>query len=279
MTENDKSHLELYLQDELETMRQAFQIRLGQLEKRYQRQLVMEQRKNLKPQSVHRKIKPISPYQTNSSKRRNSWHSYIPSEQELDKLAQPDEPRSESSLGIDSDHSMDGSDAEGWDEMDSDEEMKGKVVLCDNRGSFLNDLPESLRHESEHPIPPKHSSTPTGKNGGLKGGSRLWTEGSAGDIDNPQLSLVNTEVNKEETVIIDEEAKLIIQKKMEEYREKMMRYFQEKSEAQISIIEQKYQKQMNEVKRQFKEKSSEKMSHLTTRIKDLETMLDVQTLV
>lgn len=284
-TENDKSQLEMYLQDELETMRQAFQIRLGQMEKRYQRQLV-EQKKHLAlnaPAStvLVKKSSSISPHQTNSSKRRNSWHSYIPSEQELDKLAQPDEPRSGSSMGIDSDHSVEGSDTEfqteEWTESDTTRRntFNGGYSSVD---SGFNELPESMRGQQSGQEQPIYS-TPTKTKEGLKGGARSWNEGTKEGIEFPHLSPVNGELSKDEVGAIDEESKKLIQHKIDEYRKKMMRYFQEKSEAQISIIEEKYQKQMDEVKRKYDEKATEKLSHLTTRIKGLENMLDVQTLV
>ena len=281
VTDADKSTLERYLQDELETMRQAFQIRLGQLEKRYQRQLVMEQQRNLA--SSHsggvalrgRRRRLLSADQTNSSQRRNSWHSYIPSEQELEKLAQPDEPRSGSSLGIDSDHSVDDSDIEPWSEDETRE----------------NELPESLREQvrtanglSNNPSPaiPIYS-TPKKAREGLKGGAKSWQEEESQEkgnvFESPQLSPVSSDLGKDEPSSIDQDAKKMIQSKMDEYREKMTKYFQEKSEAQISLIEEKYQKQIDEVKKKYNDEATEKVSHLTTRIKDLENRLDVQTMV
>lgn len=300
-------------------MRQAFQIRLGQLERRYQRQLVMEQRKNqANPNSssssaaVLRKRKSLLSHAT---QRRNSWHSYISSEQELDKLALPDEPRSGSSLGIDSDHSVEGSDAEDWgpegEEGEGEKhsnngikpssEKKKNVSIVEphdsSADSSLNELPESLRDHQSRSFTANsngrtgngadngpHYSTPKKQKEGLKGGAKSWKEEESPPRGNeqpeePHLSPVNNELNKEEADSIDESAKKLIHHKMQEYRDKMMKYFQEKSEARICVIEEKYQKQIDEVRRKYNNQATEKLSHLTTRIKDLENMLDVQTLV
>ncbi len=269
VTDADKSTLERYLQDELETMRQAFQIRLGQLEKRYQRQLVMEQKRNSQnPQGGvalrSRRRQLPSADQTNSSQRRNSWHSYIPSEQELEKLAQPDEPRSGSSLGIDSDHSVDDSDIEPW--------------------GVEEDAKETNQNEQSNAVPVPNGpvySTPNKSREGLKGGAKSWDEEGeekGNVVDSPQLSPINSDLGKDASSI-DKDSKKLIHRKIDEYRGKMMKYFQEKSEAQISVIEEKYQQQIDEVRKKYDERASEKMTHLTTRIKDLENMLDVQTMV
>ena len=288
--------------------------------------------------------------QTNSSVRRNSWHSYIPSEQELDKLAEPDGPRSGSSLGIDSDHSVDGSDIEVW-ETDDDEETKAETAkksvriagVEGTKGPEARDpqthdntystprsardppttkatysTPRSTKDSSPPAVHGDHTystprsawtstngtvtggeatysiprsardihgnvpmySTPTKAKVGLKGGAKSWRdESTETTLDSPKLSPVSNELSQDDSIAIDDDAKALIQIKLDEYRGKMMKYFQEKSEAQISVIEEKYQKQMAEVRRKYNNEASEKVSHLTTRIKDLENMLDVQTLV
>lgn len=306
----DKSLLEQYLQEQLETMRQAFQIRLGQLEKRYKKQLIVEQQRSVAhhhvqdqqvaeqatPSSVgvRRRKGPHSGNHTYSSKRRNSWHSYISSEQELDKLALPDDPRSESSLGIDSDHyATEESDIEvepmlpGEEESTENDEqnMKENKKKSDSSSSkaYLNDLPESVRGEvNQQPEGPIYAQ-PKKQKEGLKGGNRSWREGSKDKEikkNTPQLPYANEDVSKEEDgPPIDDEAKRLIQKKIEEYRANMIQYFQERSEEQICTIEEKYLRQMDEMKKKYDRRASEKLSHLTSRIKDLESLLDVQTLV
>lgn len=285
-------------------MRQAFQIRLAQLEKRYKKQLIVEQQRNVaqhhiqdrrvtehaQPSSagLRRRSGPHSGRHSYSSKRRNSWHSYITSEQELDKLALPDEPRSESSLGIDSDHyATEESDIEmepGEDESANKkmEEQSKKEDSSFSKAAYLNELPESTRGELDQQLEEPMYAKPRKHNEGLKGGSRSWREGSQENERKniPQLQHVNEDLNREEDgPPIDDEAKRLIQKKIEEYRGKMTQYFQEKSEAQICTIEEKYLKQMDEMKKKYDRKASEKLSHLTDRIKDLENLLDVQTLV
>lgn len=297
-------------------MRQAFQIRLSQLEKRYQRQLILEQSKHqqspLSGAVVRRRdlcsssssASSISQNHHSSSdngRRRNSWHSYIASSEELEKLAEPDvvvmpTTGSEGEGGDASDVMVDSSDQGSVSSCSSEsseedisavpattvggggERRKGRSIKFAGEGesgdSHVNELPESHRDHSKGLI----HSTPNKE--GLKGGSKSWKEESSDYEEIPQLSPISDELNAEEVgASIDEEARRLIQHKIREYREKMMKYFQEKSEAQISVIEKKYKKQMDEVKRRYSEKATEKMSHLTTRIKDLETRLDVQTLV
>jgi len=60
----DKLQLEQYSQEDLETMQQVFQIRLGQWERCYQKQLVMEQQKNLGMLSQRHTTSALSPSQT-----------------------------------------------------------------------------------------------------------------------------------------------------------------------------------------------------------------------
>ena len=45
------------------------------------------------------------------------------------------------------------------------------------------------------------------------------------------------------------------------------------------MIEQQYEAQMSEVEHRYQSRATEKLSRLETRVKDLEKMLDVQTLV
>ncbi len=348
----EKSLLEKYLQDELETMRQAFQIRLGQLEKRYKKQLISEQQRKTpkKRLSGEQSANPSSSSSTsevvrrrhpnpqaisggsqvNASKRRNSWHSYITSEQELEKLALPDDPRSGSSLGIDSDHYItDDSDMEAEPVLPGEGNNDCKESNEVNRKQsssnyYFSDAPEGnkmvennqrLHHQYHHhhrqqqqqqQQQPNHIYAQPRKmrvrvadgwsqqsqghykqprkypKEGLKGGDRSWREGSGEKEtgNEPHLPPMSDDLSREEDNIpVDDEAKILIQKKIEEYREKMMQYFQEKSEAQICNIEERYLKQMDEMKKKYDWRASQKVSHLTSRIKDLENMLDVQTLV
>jgi len=347
----DKPLLEKYLQDELETMRQAFQIRLGQLEKRYKKQLIAEQQRSVVARSKkhageqaskeagppmsssgdvqRRPPNPHTSSHVNSSKRRNSWHSYISSEQELEKLALPDDPRSDSSLGIDSDHYItDDSDIEGESMLPEEEGNYNGSSNCSSRGIGSNEIdgnhsgskyyfssPQesnmvSMNNHQQQPLQQNHVYAHPRKvhveghsshhhyhrhghiykqprrypKEGLKGGDRSWRESSgeketSGNV--PHLPhMMNEDLGKDdENIPIDDDAKKLIQKKIEEYRENMMQYFQEKSEAQICTIEERYLKQMDQMRRKYDQRASEKVSHLTNRIKDLENMLDVQTLV
>lgn len=235
-----KSQLEQYLQDELDTMRQAFQIRLNQLEKRYQRQLVLEQQRSTANGVIQlkNKVNPVSSSQ--QSTRRRSWHSGMPS-QDRDDFVSP-EQWTVSPLAFESDASIDETDP----------------VQRRSRPNQFVGLTNGQRGEL---------------NEGLKGGARSWREDS--DEHSPRLSPVKEDEVAES---LTEDAKILIQEKTRQYREKMLKYFKEKSEAQIASIEKHYEAQMGEVERKCEERATERLVHLESRIKDLETML-VQTLV
>ena len=223
-------------------MRQAFQIRLHQLEKRYQRQLILEQQRNTANGVVQlkSKVNPLSPpSQQSTSTRRRSWHSGM-SSQETDDFISPDQ-WTVSPLALESDSNIDDTDL---------------VERRSGQNMFMG-LTNGQRELNE----------------GLKGGARSWREES--DEHSPRMSPVKEEEVGES---LTEDAKILIQEKTRQYREKMLKYFKEKSEAQIASIEKHYQAQMGEVERKCEERATERLVHLESRIKDLETML-VQTLV
>ncbi len=267
-----------------------------------------------------RRKNSLSSDQTFSSQRRNSWHSYISSEDELDKLAQPDNPRSRSSLGVDSDQGLGISDAEEWNENEMAENRKKKKnkgvriardaydIHDDSVDSCLDELHEDSKQKQHQKQPLPLSLSPgrqeilakpmrSKEEAGLKGGARSWKDESSprpSSVDVPQLSPDHNEL-KDETAV-DRVAKELIQHKIEEYRHKMMKYFQEKSEAQITVIEEKYQKQIDEVRRKYCERaggvmavaspspspssSSSHHGHRTPRNScDESNSVDVQTLV
>ena len=276
--ELEKSVLEQYLQEELETMRTAFQIRLSQIEKRYQRQLILEQQRNRQSPLLVRN--PLVPQQRQTNTRRNSWHSCIPGNQDHDGLVMP-EVRSGSSQGFDSDFSIDGSDVES-DVIPVDRVSRRKKAVQFSLGG-----PDMYEHDSS-PGPADHArsfnrhanstSAITAKKAkeGLKGGNGSWGEGTQ-DQDSPRMSpLADLDDEKAQ---LSAEARDVIQQKIHQYREKMGKYFQEKSEAQIAVIEKQYLVHMDEFKRQCSEREDEKVNHLENRIKDLENMLEVRTLV
>ena len=288
--ETSQSQLEAYMQEELEIMRTAFQIRLGQLEKRYQKKLILEQQKNVtthqQQQQQQQQQQPASstatatatataktenPLFQNATNRRNSWHSYMPSEQEMEELTQQVQEgvglggtRSGSSLGFDSDFSIDESDYEQDEQSD-----------VESKSSHSELLSEQVIYA--RPNKPKE---------GLKGGARMWKEeegGGTGEKSSPRLSPVNSFYEEEQDpsdVSLTEDSKLIIEQKIRDYRAKMMQYFKEKSEARVASIEQHYQRQMSEVERKYHDRAYEKVAHLQTRIKHLEHRnYEVQTLV
>ena len=261
-------------------MRTAFQIRLSQIEKRYQRQLVLEQQKNRQsPLLVRNPLVP--PQQRHQNTRRNSWHSCIPGNEDLDGLVIP-EVRSGSSQGFDSDFSVEGSDVE------SDIVPVNRITRKKKAVQFSMGGPDVYEHDSspgpadDSPVKGhrafsklSHSIQSKSKEG-LKGGNGSWVDGCQ-EQESPRLSpLAELEDDK---ALLSNEARGVIQKKIKEYRQKMGKYFQEKSEAQIAVIEKEYLVHMNEYRRQCSEREVEKVSHLENRIKDLENLLEVQTLV
>lgn len=247
------SELERYLQDELETMRQAFQIRLSQLEKRYQRQLILEQKRggacsqqspthSSQVQLRAKRGNATTPHRT--SGRRNSWHSAL-SDQEMGGLVGGLGKRSDSTQSLDSDCSV--------DDIITPKQQRG--------------IPDE--YTCSHG---RDGSEPTCKPG-LKGGASRWQEGGAGS---PRLSPMRAMEGEEN---LPGEARQLIQSKMAEYRDKMMIYFKERSEARMVAMEAEYQTQMSEVERQANQRASHHLVDMERRLKDLESRMDVQTLV
>ena len=267
MNDLDKSLLEQYMQEELETMRQAFQIRLGQLEKRYKKQLIMEHQRSVAKQSnqnakvvtpaVPSKVKCRTRHNSHAGshtyirKRRNSWHSYISSEQELDKLALPDDPHSESSVDIDSDQYI----TEG-----SDREMEPGLSTEDTSATGKRKVEQSKQEKSDSSSSSLYVQ-PMTRSHELKGKGKLGTEGCKENT--MQLS----PSKEEHCPPVDDKVKMLIQKKIEEYREKM-HLFQEQSEAQICIMERNYLRKMYELKKSNR-----------TAANNISGLFDVRTLV
>lgn len=278
---NQKTQLDRYLQDELETMQTAFQIRLAQLEKRYQRQLVLEQKRNAAAAlassqvQLRRNANPLHPQASLTSQRRRSWHSELQANQEMDELVDSEDRRAGSALGVESDCSA------GDSDMEHEEAGQRRVGFAgyNNEGAEASrNIPPVLwnvRPSTQARPPPSHHSTP--KQNGLKGGTRSWQDESE-NSSSPRLSPVRG-FCEDEDESLTEEAKALIQERIREYREKMMQYFKERSEARIASIEKKYQVHMTEVERQYEAKASQKVGQLESRIKDLEYMLEVQTMV
>ena len=269
-SEVEKSQLEDYLQNELETIRQTFQIRLNQVEKRYQRQLELEKQKNTtspKGSSQHLDL---------LRQRRNSWHSYIPADQDLDRFAEV-EKRSGSAL--------DGGESEVESEI-SMVEREGNTShtqtgpdLYEHDSAVVDKLPESLRDASL----PIHS-TPVKTNEGLKGGANNWLDdkgqvNSEPSSDKDMYDFDYEDMSGGTGYSVHKDSHLLVQQKVKEYRERMLKHFREKSEAQIAAIEREYQGQINEVQRKCQNNATEKVVRLQSRIKHLENRLEVQTLV
>ena len=255
-----RSQLERYLQEELDTMRHAFQIRLSQLEKRYQRQLILEQRKGgatrSHAQSDQVQLRPVRGDATTprrNSRRRNSWHTAL-QEQELDAAVAGMPSRSDSTHTLDSDCGVSESDD----------------IIAKRQGGIPDEFSSAVDAEGRGSA---QASQP-----GLKGGASGWREvgvGPGGVV--PRLSPTRAEEEGEEG--LTEESRRLIHSKMTEYRDKMTRHFREQSEARIAAMEVQYQGQMGELERLAEERASQRLVAMEKRLKDLESRLEVQTLV
>ena len=196
------------------------------------------------------------------------------------------EVRSGSSQGFDSDFSVDGSDVESDIVPVERVSRKKKAVQFSLGGPDMYehdsspgpaDNAKGLNHHASSKL--SHSSSVPAKKTkeGLKGGNGAWRELGPPDQESPRMSPL-ADID-DEKALLSEEAREVIQQKIHQYREKMGKYFQEKSEAQIAVIEKQYLVHMDEFKRQCSEREEEKVNHLENRIKDLENMLEVRTLV
>ena len=194
-------------------MRQAFQIRLAQLEKRYQRQLRMEQQRNTTsggggatmsiPIDVHQKRRSLR------LSRRSSWHSCVSDSDTED--PEPEQiQRCGSSQGFDSDCNGE-SDYELIDQ--SDERFKSHDPYS-GRGSQGTSKPlqRALSLDVNH--------TARSNIEGLKGGSRTWNvEPGNGARARPGASPVQNPVREE----------AIVNEGVSEHRERILQYFQQVS--------------------------------------------------
>ena len=135
-------------------MRQAFQIRLAQLEKRYQRRLVMEQQRN--SQHSNHKATPQPQNQTGTLQRRRSWHG-----------SQEDAAMSNNSVSVG---------------------INKEVKRCLN-GDVDSDIDSPLAA-----VDTNNELHPPKVKGGLKGGSSLWRErcGEEVKVKAPNLSPTRT---------------------------------------------------------------------------------------
>ena len=255
-------------------MRQAFQIRLSQLEKRYQRQLMIEQQKNstnagiLMPINVQLRARRK---RVNSQQRRSSWHSCV-SDSETEESTEHI-PRCGSSQGFDSDCTLDDSDVEltPVDQSDDEAMYRSHDPYSDVGVGFT---------EGQGVMSSRHLDMMSGDHtNGLMGGMRTWEEETGnGAQASPRLPVVQDSVVQEDGSL-SPSAKSLIQQRVTEQRAKILHYFQQVSEAKIAAIERQYEAQMSEVEKRCQSQATEKMSVLETRVKDLEKMLDVETLV
>lgn len=192
-------------------MRRAFQIRLAQLEKRYQRQLRMEQQRHSSgavPSGVQ--LRPEST-RGNLRNRRSSWHSCMSDSETEDPILPGQIQRCGSSQGFESDCSMEESDVE-WSP--TDQSVK-RVVSRDGVG--VQPSPKLLRTQSL-------SVSPQVSEGGLKGGTRMWNveQGNgarAGPVLSPDILVEEGTLPPGTTALVNE--------RVSEHKAKILHYLQQ----------------------------------------------------
>lgn len=238
-----KSQVDRYLQEELETMRQAFQIRLAQLEKRYQRRLVQEQKRNSQHHTLQSQCHTPQP-NTSTLQRRRSWHGPNGDEEGVPPKLQM---CTTTSAG-------------------AGKEVK-QCLSGDSESDIDSPLP-TLNGNNE-PNPPKVK-------GGLKGGSNQWRERCGEESHVPNLSPTRT---LEQCNELSEATRQMINQRLHEYHVRMTQHFNEKAEAKVAAIELEYQHQLCEIQRQCQGRSSQRTMRMGTRVKDLEVTPRAHTLV
>ena len=216
-------------------MRSAFQIRLAQLEKRYQRQLKAAQQQLRNSTggvagSLALGVQLRSPgHRGNPRHRRSSWHSCLSDSDAED--VEPDQiQRSGSSQGFDSDCNMEESDSEAIGQSD-----KGVVSRDPHKlqglamSGKLRENVTPLRLQRTQSLGVQHAL------GGLKGGTRMWNfEVGNGARAGPQLPSVQATVEEEGEGEgergregLPPGARAPVDEGVGEHRTKLLQYFQQ----------------------------------------------------
>ena len=217
-----QSEIDRYLQGELETMRRAFQIRLAQLEKRYQRQLrLLQQRRNSASgplPSIPADVQLRAQRKGVSLHRRSSWHSCLSDSDTED--VEPDQlHRSGSSQGFDSDCNV---------ESDNDYvETEDQFMLDDpyrGHGGVMTGGPGNLKLQRTQSLGVKPTAA---QSEGLKGGTRMRNvEPGNGARAGPLVSPVQGAV-LDEVAVLSPDAKALVNERVSEHRERILQYFQQ----------------------------------------------------
>ena len=230
-----QSEIDRYLQEELETMQRAFQIRLTQLEKRYQRQLRLEQKKNLASgatEAIPINVQLRAQRKGSSRHRRSSWHSCM-SDSDTEEPGPYPLHRSGSTQGFDSDCSMEESDIEATNQSDDrfashDNHMSVRTSGASQGNPKLVQRSQSL------------GVTPLGAMGGaLKGGTKMWDmePGNGARAGPPQLPPVPDALEGGRTLPFS--AKALVNEKVSEHKAKILLYFQQVYTCTMSCIIQR----------------------------------------
>lgn len=204
-------------------MRRAFQIRLAQLEKRYQRQLRMEQQRNsggaVPSVPVGVQLRPEST-RGNLRNRRSSWHSCMSDSETDDPMLPGQIQRCGSSQGFESDCSMEESDVEWTPTDQSDKRILSRDSHQGNSsadGVRVQTTPKLLRTQSL-------SGNPQVSDGGLKGGTRMWNveQGNgarAGPVLSPDVLVEEGTLPHGTTALVNE--------RVSEHKAKILHYLQQ----------------------------------------------------
>lgn len=216
-----KSELEKYLNDELDTIRQAFQIRLKQMEKRYKRQLASVSALHKTSSNSTTGGRPIN-LGAKSHKRRSSWHG------KMDNRSEDDAPPT-GIVNL----------LENGFESGSDESLNSSVA----GSSCYNDDYESS--ESPEPIPSELN--PETDSSGIITPNSLDEVEDIHAFNNP--SLVDFMIG-EETVSLPPEGKLI-KERIQEYKARMMDYLMLQAEERMSAMEEEYKTKIDNAQRLY----------------------------
>ena len=209
-------------------MRRAFQIRLAQLEKRYQRQLQMEQRRN-STRAVPSNVQLRAQRMGISHHRRSSWHSCLP-DSDTDDPTQDENQRCGSSQGFDSDVEV--SDSESIPTDQSNERIVSRDLYRGNVVGMSNPRDWGVLGFQENLNPLERAQslnvTPQTMYGGLKGGTRMWNvEPGNGARAGPISPVQDTFTEGAGEGLLPPQATALVNEKVSKHRAKILHYFQQ----------------------------------------------------
>lgn len=216
-------------------MRRAFQIRLVQLEKRYQRQLWMARQRNSTtavPSDVQ-----LRPERTGTSfHRRSSWHSCVSDSDDYEELTSGNIHRSGSSQGFDSDFNP-GSEDEAFD----DQSVERNYWSHDQENVTPTIMTSSSGYQVRKNVQRSQSlavNSTTSMNGMRTVGERMWNleqgngarAGPTPVEEDEGVKVMEGERKEREEVdsgTLPPRAKALVNERVSEHRQRILQYFQQ----------------------------------------------------